>query len=127
MADPVQPHVLTPDLSSSSSLTTSKPTVSKAEDVAVAMGAESISNGEPTPARTTEKRRQDAQLGAAPENDFVWPRARRDMQDAFSEFFGVFVMVLFGDGSVAQVTLGMNKFGDYQSISWGWGWVYSAC
>lgn len=38
-------------------------------------------------------------------------------------------MVLFGDGSVAQVLLsageksapGMDGYGSYQSINWGWG------
>jgi len=46
-----------------------------------------------------------------------------------AEFFGVMIMVCFGNGSVAQVLLstgqtsapGGNGFGDYQSISWGWG------
>lgn len=55
------------------------------------------------------------------DKEYAWPRARRTMQDAFSEFFGVFIMILFGDGSVAQVTLSENKSGEYQSISWGWG------
>jgi aquaglyceroporin related protein len=31
------------------------------------------------------------------------------------------ILILFGDGSVAQVTLSNNEFGDYQSISWCWG------
>lgn len=57
----------------------------------------------------------------ADEPDLAWPRVRTVMQDAFSEFFGVFIMILFGDGSVAQVTLSDKKSGDYQSISWGWG------
>jgi aquaglyceroporin related protein len=41
--------------------------------------------------------------------------------DAFSEFFGTFIMIMFGDGVVAQVVLSDGKKGDYQSISWGWG------
>lgn len=52
-----------------------------------------------------------------------------DIQGAFAEFFGVFIMILFGNGSVAQVLLstgettapGGNGFGSYQSINWGWG------
>lgn len=48
-------------------------------------------------------------------------------REPFAEFFGVFIMILFGNGSVAQVLLsggektapGMNGFGSYQSISWG--------
>lgn len=43
-------------------------------------------------------------------------------------FWGVFIMVMFGDASVAQVLLstgettapGGEGFGSYQSISWGW-------
>lgn len=50
-----------------------------------------------------------------------WSRVRSTCQDAFSEFFGVFILILFGDGVVAQVVLSKGKNGDYQSISWGWG------
>ncbi|KUL90094.1 hypothetical protein ZTR_02983 [Talaromyces verruculosus] len=31
------------------------------------------------------------------------------------------ILILFGDGVVAQVTLSKDQRGDYQSISWGWG------
>lgn len=51
----------------------------------------------------------------------LWSRIRYHCQDAFSEFFGVFIMILFGDGVVAQVVLSKGEKGDYQSISWGWG------
>ena len=58
-----------------------------------------------------------------------WPRVRTIFREPFAEFWGTFVMILFGDGSVAQVLLstgettapGGNGFGPYQSISWGWG------
>lgn len=50
-----------------------------------------------------------------------WPRIRRACREAFSEFMGVFILILFGDGVVAQVTLSNGEKGDYQSISWGWG------
>jgi aquaglyceroporin related protein len=43
------------------------------------------------------------------------------MREPFSEFFGVFIMILFGDGVVAQVVLSGGTKGNYQSISWGWG------
>lgn len=56
------------------------------------------------------------------ETDFTtWGRIRRHMQEPFSEFFGVFILILFGDGVVAQVVLSGSTKGDYQSISWGWG------
>ncbi|KAI4242757.1 MAG: hypothetical protein L6R40_003821 [Gallowayella cf. fulva] len=61
--------------------------------------------------------------------DLLWSRIRLAMREPFAEFFGTFIMVLFGDGSVAQVLLsagqktspGQNGSGEYQSISWGWG------
>lgn len=51
-----------------------------------------------------------------------WTKLRRTyFRDAFSEFFGTMILILFGDGVVAQVTLSKGAKGDYQSISWGWG------
>lgn len=50
-----------------------------------------------------------------------WNRIREYAGDFFSEFFATMVMILFGDGVVAQVVLSENTKGDYQSISWGWG------
>jgi aquaglyceroporin related protein len=55
------------------------------------------------------------------ETELRWSKIRSIWQDAFSEFFGVFIMICFGDGVVAQVVLSDGKKGDYQSISWGWG------
>ncbi|OAX84096.1 hypothetical protein ACJ72_01532 [Emergomyces africanus] len=51
----------------------------------------------------------------------LWCRIRYKLREPFAEFVGVFILVLFGDGSVAQVILSHEKKGDYQSISWGWG------
>lgn len=51
----------------------------------------------------------------------LWSRVRRVHKEAFSEFLGTFVLILFGDGVVAQVVLSGGEKGDYQSISWGWG------
>ena len=53
--------------------------------------------------------------------DLAWSRIRHIMREPFSEFFGVFILILFGDGVVAQVVLSKETKGDYQSISWGWG------
>jgi aquaglyceroporin related protein len=53
----------------------------------------------------------------------LWTRIRACCREAFSEFFGTLILVLFGNGVVAQVVLSNNQKGDYQSISWGWGWV----
>ncbi|VUC23231.1 unnamed protein product [Clonostachys rosea] len=55
------------------------------------------------------------------EDEPAWTGIREYCQDFFSEFFGTCVMILFGDGVVAQVSLSEQKKGDYQSISWGWG------
>lgn len=38
-------------------------------------------------------------------NDLLWSRIRLVMREPFAEFFGTFIMVLFGDGSVAQVLI----------------------
>ena len=48
-----------------------------------------------------------------------WSKVRHICQDAFSEFFGVFILILFGNGSIAQVILSNEQKGEYQSISWG--------
>ncbi|KAJ5983573.1 hypothetical protein N7481_005672 [Penicillium waksmanii] len=51
----------------------------------------------------------------------IWYKFRAYGRDAFSEFFGTMILILFGDGVVAQVLLSHGQKGDYQSISWGWG------
>lgn len=50
----------------------------------------------------------------------MWPRIRYHLRDAFSEFMGTFILIMFGDGGVAQVVLSRGEKGDYQSISWAW-------
>ncbi|KAF1950879.1 aquaporin [Byssothecium circinans] len=51
----------------------------------------------------------------------LWSRVRIALREPFAEFFGTMILVLFGDGSVAQVVLSGNKSGSYQSIAWCWG------
>ncbi|CAG8308608.1 unnamed protein product [Penicillium salamii] len=51
----------------------------------------------------------------------LWFKMREYCRDATSEFFGTMILILFGDGVVAQVLLSHGQKGDYQSISWGWG------
>jgi len=51
----------------------------------------------------------------------LWSRIRYFLREPFSEFFGVMIMIMFGDGSVAQVVLSTEQKGQYQSITWGWG------
>ena len=53
--------------------------------------------------------------------DLAWSRIRRQLREPFAEFWGVFILIMFGDGVVAQVVLSGGLKGDYQSISWGWG------
>jgi aquaglyceroporin related protein len=65
----------------------------------------------------------------APHQDLLWSRIRLTLREPFSEFLGVMILVLFGNGSVAQVLLSTGNtsapggagYGNYQSISWGWG------
>lgn len=64
---------------------------------------------------------QDLAIQQGP--NLAWSRIRHFMREPFSEFFGVFILILFGDGVVAQVVLSDGKKGDYQSISWGWGYL----
>ncbi|KID93195.1 aquaglyceroporin, partial [Metarhizium majus ARSEF 297] len=54
-----------------------------------------------------------------------WPRIRTIWQDGFSEFFGTMILVLFGLGATAQSALTKGAKGDYQSILWGWGQMFS--
>lgn len=53
--------------------------------------------------------------------ELTWPRIRAYMQEPFCEFWGTFIIIMFGDGVVAQVVLSQGVKGSYQSISWGWG------
>lgn len=62
---------------------------------------------------------QDNVVQAEP--DLAWSRIRRYLREPLAEFFGVFILIMFGDGVVAQVVLSEGTKGDYQSISWGWG------
>lgn len=50
----------------------------------------------------------------------LWPRIRHYCRAPFAEFMGTFILIMFGDGVVAQVVLSNGSFGEYQSISWGW-------
>lgn len=56
-----------------------------------------------------------------PRRTTTWSRIRHTLREPFAEFWGVFILIMFGDGSVAQVVLSNNEKGEYQSISWGWG------
>ncbi|TAQ85921.1 hypothetical protein B7494_g5756 [Chlorociboria aeruginascens] len=53
--------------------------------------------------------------------DLWWSRIRHTYREPLSEFMGCFIMLLFGDGVVAQVVLSDGTKGTFQSISWGWG------
>ncbi|PSN60979.1 aquaporin [Corynespora cassiicola Philippines] len=61
--------------------------------------------------------------------DLFWFKTRLVLREPFLEFFGTLILVLFGDGAIAQVLLstgqttapGGNGFGEYQSIPWGFG------
>jgi aquaglyceroporin related protein len=69
----------------------------------------------------------DEEHDHGPASELLWSRIRTVLREPFAEFWGVVVMIMFGDGSVAQVLLstgqatapGGNGFGQYQSINWG--------
>lgn len=69
----------------------------------------------------TIDRSKTADLKKASNSGLRWPRIRRMLREPFSEFMGTFILIMFGDGVVAQVVLSNGTKGDYQSISWGWG------
>ena len=56
----------------------------------------------------------------------MWPKIRHYCRKPLSEFAGTFILIMFGDGVVAQVVLSGGDHGDYQSISWGWGKWWTA-
>lgn len=62
---------------------------------------------------------QDNVVQAQP--DLAWSRIRQTLREPFSEFFGTFILIMFGDGVVAQVVLSGGTKGNFQSINWGWG------
>ncbi|KAK3628367.1 glycerol channel [Elasticomyces elasticus] len=99
-------------------------------------------NGQTTATKTTSDMKQTrGMLGLHPqapideEHDYAeqqewwWARTRIALREPFAEFFGTFILVLFGDAAVAQVLLsagqtsapGADGYGNYQSINWGWG------
>lgn len=61
-------------------------------------------------------------MGHDVHNHLTWSGIRVIMREPFAEFLGTLIMVLFGDGSVAQVLLSGGEagwgIGDYQSINW---------
>lgn len=38
-------------------------------------------------------------------DSLLWSRIRREFRDPFAEFFGVFIMILFGDGTDLNLNL----------------------
>jgi aquaglyceroporin related protein len=63
----------------------------------------------------------------AERRELRWSRVRAILREPFVEFWGVVIMVVFGNGATAQVLLstkeptapGGNGYGSYQNINWG--------
>lgn len=51
----------------------------------------------------------DEEHDLAPHQDYLWSRIRLVFREPFSEFLGTFILVLFGDGSVAQVVMSTGE------------------
>lgn len=93
-------------------------------------GSDQISEGTAVTAATLESayaeagapinRSKTAELKKESNSALKWSKLRRTLREPFSEFMGVFILIMFGDGVVAQVVLSRGEKGDYQSISWGW-------
>jgi aquaglyceroporin related protein len=74
----------------------------------------------------------DEEHDHGPRSELLWSKIRTVLREPFAEFWGVAIMVMFGDGSVAQVLLsagqatapGGNGFGNYQSINWGYATLF---
>src|SRR5205807_8844103 len=47
--------------------------------------------------------------------------SKMTLRESAAEFFGTFVLIMFGVGVVAQVVLSGRTAGDYLSINIGWG------
>ncbi|SMQ50022.1 unnamed protein product [Zymoseptoria tritici ST99CH_3D7] len=63
-------------------------------------------------------------------NHLAWSKVKITFKEPMAEFWGTFILVLFGDAGLAQVTLGSKNpgsapggmgFGDWQSVSWAYG------
>lgn len=63
----------------------------------------------------------DNTLGYPSKSLPLWPRIRYAIREPLGEFLGTMILILFGDGVVAQVVLSSGTKGAYQSISWCWG------
>lgn len=57
---------------------------------------------------------QDEVVQASPQ--LAWSKIRHALREPFAEFWGVFILIMFGDGVVAQVVLSGGEKGDYQSM-----------
>ena len=67
------------------------------------------------PSRRSFKNSRVAPANTSPR----WPRFRSQWKEFFSEFWATFILVLFGDGAVAQVVLSGNGKGDWLNICLG--------
>lgn len=72
----------------------------------------------------------DEELDHAGHNHLLWSKVKITFKEPFAEFWGTFILVLFGDAAIAQVTLskgstntpgGGMAYGDWNSIAWGYG------
>ncbi|EME46684.1 hypothetical protein DOTSEDRAFT_61285 [Dothistroma septosporum NZE10] len=93
----------------------------------------------PTPSRPlqqqpTTKAALDEEHDLAPHNDTLWAKIKIALKEPFAEMWGTFILVLFGLGGIAQVSLSKTKggqfnptypdglnYGTWQDINWAFG------
>ncbi|KAF7195911.1 Aquaporin-3 [Pseudocercospora fuligena] len=74
----------------------------------------------------------DEELDHAGHNHLFWPKVKIALKEPIAEFWGTFILVLFGDAAIAQTLLsgtdavrasspGGGGFGAWDTISWAWG------
>ncbi|KAL1921607.1 uncharacterized protein VTP21DRAFT_11323 [Calcarisporiella thermophila] len=81
-----------------------------------------VSDSEQSPSSTNEKfEHVEHNSDASSKSRKPILKLKREFREYLAEFLGTLVLIIFGDGVVAQVVLSKGAKGDWLSINWGWG------